>query len=144
MAFIFTMRSTPVNGNTMHRRDNTATSNGSLPAISEDSAAFILRRDTPPIPPRAIDRPANAKLFGLRAPVILANDELGPPAYSQFDGPNGEKLANARIGISNNKHIARRGGWKRLTIIALIIALCLIALIVGLVVGLRKENGSSK
>jgi hypothetical protein len=91
----------------------------------------------PPVPPRAWNRPPN-KIFGLGA----------PPAYSPFDstgveGPHGEKLADVRKGLINNKHIAKRGGWKRLTIIALVIILCLVGLIVGLVVGLRNRHKTS-
>jgi hypothetical protein len=75
------------------------------------------------------------------------NYERSPPAYSHFDvdveGPNGEKLADVRKGISNNKYIARRGGWKRLALLALIAILCIVALIVGLVVGLRKRDRTS-
>jgi hypothetical protein len=82
----------------------------------------------------------------LGAPSKL-NYEGSPPAYSHFDvdveGPNGEKLADVRKGISNNKYIARRGGWKRLALIAFIVILCIVGLIVGLVIGLRKGNNNS-
>jgi hypothetical protein len=78
----------------------------------------------------------------------MLHHELSPPAYSQFDGtrvegPKGEKLADVRKGIANNKHIAKRGGWKRLALIATIIILCAIALGVGLGVGLHKRHSSS-
>lgn len=143
MAFIFAMRST-VDGK-MHRRDNTSsTTNSSLPVIAEDGTSIISRHDTPPVPTRATNRPPNHR-FGLRAPPILFrdNNDQGPPAYTQFEtvieGPHGEKLVDVRKGFHNNKHIAKRGGWKRLLIILLII-LCLIALIVGLVVGLKKKK----
>ena len=43
----------------------------------------------------------------------------------------------------NNKHIAKRGGWKRLLIIAIIVALCIVGLVVGLVVGLRNRHKNS-
>jgi hypothetical protein len=132
MAFIFSMRSTPVGS--MHRRD--PASGSTLPPISEDGSS---------IPPRAWNRPPH-KIFALGAPPKL-NCEGSPPVYSHFDvdveGPNGEKLADVRKGISNNKHIARRGGWKRLALIALIAILCIVGLIVGLVVGLRKRNSNS-
>src|SRR6266542_5625590 len=102
MAFIFTMRSIPVEGS-MHRRDS------SLPALSEDGASFVEPRQPPPIPPRAWNRPLN-KQFNLGAPLAL-NYEGSPPAYSHFDdtgveGPHGEKLSEVRKGITNNKHIA--------------------------------------
>jgi hypothetical protein len=141
MAFIFAMRSTPVGS--MHRRD--PASGSTLPAISEDGSSFLESREPPPIPPRASNRPRH-KIFASGAPPKL-NYEGSPPAYTHFDvdveGPNGEKLADVRKGILNNKHIARRGGWKRLALIALIATLCIVGLIVGLVVGLRKRNSNS-
>jgi hypothetical protein len=146
MAFIFTMRSTPVGS--MHRRD--ISSAGSLPVISEDGRLSLTFSsddppDTPPVPPRAWNRPAD-KRFGLGTPRSYF--EGSPPAYSHFDavgieGPNGEKLADVRKGIYNNKHVAKRGGWKRLALIALIAILCMVALVVGLVVGLRNRSHNS-
>lgn len=143
MAFIFTMRSTPV-GSSMHRRDPNSVS--SLPPIEEDGASFAVPRDPPPVPPRAWNRPAH-KVFGLGSPPRL-NFERSPPEYSQFDstgveGPHGEKLSDVRKGIYNNKHIAKRGGWRRLALIALISILCIVGLVVGLVVGLRHRHSSS-
>lgn len=147
MAFIFTMRSTPVDAS-MSRRE------GALPAIAEvrdsyiadDSGSFTAPRPAPPVPPRAWNRPAH-KVFGLGAPPRL-NHDFSPPEYSQFDsvgveGPNGEKLSDVRKGISNNKHIAKRGGWKRLAIITIAVILCIVGLVVGLVVGLRNRHKSS-
>lgn len=143
MAFIFTMRSTPIGGS-MHRRD--LTSSSSLPAISEDGASFVEPRQPPPVPPRAWNRPLN-KQFNLGATPAL-NYEGSPPVYSHFDdtsveGPHGEKLSEVRKGVTNNRHIAKRGGWKRLGLIALIAIICIVALVVGLVVGLRNRNRSS-
>ena len=118
----------------------------SLPPIEEDRSSFTSPPRSPPVPPRAWNRPAH-KVFGLGAPPRL-NFEGSPPEYSQFDstgveGPNGEKLNDMRKGISNNKHIAKRGGWKRLVVIALIAVLCIVGLVVGLVVGLRHKHHSS-
>lgn len=64
--------------------------------------------------------------------------EIPPPKYSVWDatGPKGEKLTDVR----ENKHIARRGGWRRIFIIGIIFTATLVALIVGLVVGLRSEH----
>lgn len=136
------MRST--SAGSMHRRELSATS--SLPVIEEDRDSFGPPRVAPAVPPRAWNRPAH-KVFGLGAPPRL-NFDSTPPAYSQFDstgveGPKGEKLADVRKGITGNKHIAKRGGWARLCVIALIILLCLVGLIVGLVIGLRKHKSSS-
>lgn len=54
----------------------------------------------------------------------------------------GEKLAELRKGLENNRHIAKRGGWKRLLIVAFVLLLIIVGLVVGLVVGLRKTGGS--
>lgn len=43
----------------------------------------------------------------------------------------------------NHKQVARRGGCKRLVIIALLVTLALLALILGLVLGLRTKNAHS-
>lgn len=128
----------------MHRRDPNSAS--SLPPIEEDSSPFTPPRDPPPVPPRAWNRPAH-KVFRLGSPPRL-NFEGSPPEYSQFDssgveGPHGEKLSDLRMGIGNNKHIAKRGGWKRLAVIALAVILCVVGLVVGLLVGLRNHHGSS-
>ncbi|KAH7319171.1 hypothetical protein BKA65DRAFT_96090 [Rhexocercosporidium sp. MPI-PUGE-AT-0058] len=143
MAFIFTMRSTPVGS--MHRRD--PQSAGSLPAISEDGSSFLEPRHPPPVPPRAWNRPGH-QIFGLGVPPTL-NFDGNPPPYTHFDqskeveGPKGEKLSELRRGLENNKHIAKRGGWKRLAIIAAVIILCIVGLVLGLVVGLRNKNKGS-
>ena len=142
MAFIFTMRSTPVSR--MRRPDPGSPS--TLPSIAEDIPSFNSPRSPPPVPPRAWNRPEH-KVFGLGAPPRL-NSEKSPPEYSQFDstgveGPNGEKLSDVRKAVHDNKHIARRGGWRRLALIALIAILCIVALVVGLVVGLRNKHNSS-
>jgi hypothetical protein len=127
-----------------HRRDPPPTS--PLPVISEDGTLFSTKRGTPPIPIRASNRPSH-KHFALGAPPRHSYDS--PPAYSHFslddDGerPNAEKLAAAREGVLNNKHIAKRGGWKRLLILGIIVALCIVGLVVGLVVGLKKKHKNS-
>lgn len=62
--------------------------------------------------------------------------------YSVWDvsGPRGEKLMDMR----NNKYMVRRGGWKRLCLIFLVVAIIAIALGVGLAVGLRKAHMRSR
>lgn len=134
MAFIFTMRSTPTSS--MHRRGDPPSS-GSLPAISEDSASFLEPRAAPSVPARSLNRPLKQSPLGY---------EGEPPPYSHFDesgsvtGPKGEKLADVRRALGNNKHIAKRGGWKRLAIIAAVVVACIIALGVGLGVGLKHKS----
>jgi len=133
------MRSTPASS---HSRNPSSSS--PLPAISEDGTSSVEPR--PPIPLRASNRPPN-KHFALGAPPRHNYDS--PPAYSHFsfdddaERPNAEKLAAARNGVLNNKHIAKRGGWKRLLVIAIVVILCIVGLVVGLVIGLRNRHKSS-
>ena len=131
----------------MHRRDPSSATTSTLPAISEDSASFITPRDAPPVPPRAWNRPTN-KQYGF-GPSGLPYNGTPPPAYNQYDftgieGPNGEKLTEVRKGWGDNKHVAKRGGWKRLGLIALAVILVILALGVGLGVGLKKRNSDNK
>jgi len=64
--------------------------------------------------------------------------EKPPPQYSFWDvtGPKGEKLTDVR----NNKHIAQRGGWRRICLIFLFVLVVILALAIGLGVGLQKHN----
>ncbi|KAG9249282.1 hypothetical protein BJ878DRAFT_563336 [Calycina marina] len=125
----------------------------SLPVIAEERNSYLEGAHTPPppltpaIPPRAWNRPVSKiwELGSSHEPRIER-----PPPYDQFDahdvkGPNGEKLTDVRKDrIQNNKHIARRGGWKRLLLIALMTIVIIVGLVVGLVVGLRNcKNKSS-
>ena len=57
-------------------------------------------------------------------------------------GPSGENLEDVRSGLNNNKHIAKRGGWKRLALLMVIAIIFIVALVVGLVVGLHERNSS--
>lgn len=64
--------------------------------------------------------------------------EVPPPKYALWDvtgPPKSDKLADVR----NNKHIAKRGGWRRTCLIALLVTAVVVALVVGLVVGLRNR-----
>ncbi|KAF4631990.1 hypothetical protein G7Y89_g6139 [Cudoniella acicularis] len=139
------MRSVPLGDTSMHRRHPSASS--SLPAISEDGS-FIESCDAPPIPPRATHRPTNQNL-ALSSPPIF-NYDRSPPEYNShfkegpLDGEGGEKLSGLKWGLANNKHIAKRGGWKRLGIIAAIVLFCIVGLIVGVIVGVESRHSSSK
>lgn len=64
--------------------------------------------------------------------------ETAPPGYTLWDvtGPRGEKLRDVR----NNKHLSRRGGWKRALLVLLVLVALAIGLGVGLGVGLAKRN----
>lgn len=153
MSFVFPVRSTarPTAVRTMSTHSRTPTSS-SLPAISEDGASFLEPRVVPPVPPRSLNRPAPRAQVPGQPP--RHNYEKSPPPYSGFDpvgvtGPNGEKLADIRKDITrdikNNKFVAKRGGWRRLAILAVILMLIIIGLGLGLGVGLHnKNNGSSR
>jgi hypothetical protein len=134
------MRSTPASA---HRRETTGSP---LPAISEDGTSVSEAQHPPPIPVRASNRPA-PKDFAFGAPPRHRYDS--PPTHTHFslddegERPNAEKLAAAREGVLSNKHIVKRGGWKRLLIIGIIVVLCIVGLVVGLVIGLRNRDTSS-
>lgn len=147
MAFIFTVRSTPPptrHGRTGSMHHHRAPSGGStLPRISEDGSDTTT---VPTVPVRAINRPRH-KIFGLgNSPRY--QDEGSPPEYNYLEwmdwhgprDPNGEKLAAMRNNGKNHKHIAKRGGWKRVAIIGALVLCIVVALVVGLVVGLRKKH----
>jgi hypothetical protein len=125
-------------------RSRTAAAASTLPAISEDSNASVA--ESPPIPLRASNRPAH-KHFALGTPPRHSYNS--PPAYNhssiddEGDGTNAEKLAAARQVVLNNKHIAKRGGWKKLLVLGIVAALCIVGLVVGLVFGLRNRHKSS-
>lgn len=116
-----------------HRRDR---SGNTLPAIDEDGAAYSF-----PVPPPVPTIPPSYSSSPQRSPDD--NDNL----YSAFSdtsstAPVGGMGSDEKPigGIRNRKQIAKRGGWKRLTLIIAIALLCLIGLIVGLAVGLTQRN----
>lgn len=117
------------NGSKRSRASSTHSPAARLSIIEEDG-------DIPPMPPRAHHRPFHRR-WNIGDPPRF-NAEKSPPKYSVWDtaGPKGEKLADVR----NNKHIARRGGWKRMCLITLLTIGMIVALVVGLVFGLRKKN----
>lgn len=115
--------------------------------MSEDTRLSVIAEDgdaqpvppVPPIPPRASNRPLGRR-FHLGDPPRHSY-EKSPPPYSVWQsvtGPKGERLADVR----NNKYVARRGGWKRLCLVAFGVTALLAGLIVGLVVGLRRKNSN--
>ncbi|MCJ1339284.1 hypothetical protein MMC09_004573 [Bachmanniomyces sp. S44760] len=116
---------------------------GSRHNLPEDGRLAVIAEDgeAPPMPhspPRT-----HHKLYSRRwafGDPPRHSFEKSPPPYSIWNitGPKGEKLADVR----SNKYIARRGGWRKLLIIALLVLAVAIALIVGLVVGLRHKDSS--
>lgn len=112
-------------------------------SVPQDQRLSVIAEDGDVPPVQAGPRKAHHRPFSRRwnlGDPPRHSYEKSPPAYSVWNvtGPRGEKLTDVR----NNKYIARRGGWKRLLILALILATILAALIVGLVVGLRKKDNS--
>ena len=109
----------------------------------EDQRLSVIAEDGDAAPVQAVSPKAHHRPFSRRwnlGDPPRHSYEKPPPAYSVWNvtGPRGEKLSDVR----NSKFIARRGGWKRLLILAFIIAAVLVALIVGLVVGLGKKHNS--
>lgn len=131
MAFIFTMRSpTP---DTAVAPNTTAAQPGS---IDERLSTIMENGDAPPPPTtvKASHRPSYRR-WQLGSPPSF-RFESPPPPYIEDIGPHGEKLSDVR----NNKHIARRGGWKRLCILLIVLTAVIVALAVGLAVGLKKSK----
>ncbi|KAL8774084.1 MAG: hypothetical protein Q9209_001192 [Squamulea sp. 1 TL-2023] len=119
------------NGFKRSRASSVHSPNVRLSIIDEDAAS------APPMPAKAHHRPFHRR-WNLGDPP-RSSFESPPPKYSVWDtmGPKGEKLADVR----NNKHIARRGGWRRIFLILLILLTIIVGLTVGLAIGLRnKEN----
>ncbi|MCJ1479526.1 hypothetical protein MMC13_008212 [Lambiella insularis] len=124
--------------------------NTSQPSIarSHDARLSIIVEDgdVPPGPylqPKTQRRPFS-KAWLLGSPPRHSYEEP-PPKYSLWDvtGPKGEKLMELRHNINANKHIAGRGGWKRLFLLVLMVIAIIVALAVGLSIGLRNRNNSS-
>ncbi|KAI9744461.1 MAG: hypothetical protein M1818_001990 [Claussenomyces sp. TS43310] len=115
-----------------YRRD---LSGNTLPAISEDDSDS--RSSVPSRSPPGGKQAGPLRFSPAHTPPGMA------VAFSDTSSTlNGDEKG---LGLRNNEHIAKRGGWKRLALIALIVILCLVALIVGLVVGLtnRTKHNSS-
>jgi hypothetical protein len=91
----------------------------------------------PDIPPRSQYR----RFFD----TFQASQARGTPPYPEYNdndvrGPRGEKFSDLR----NNRHVAKRGGWTRVLLIALIVLLVIVGLAVGLGVGLTRPKRSSR
>ena len=131
MSFNFSRPSFPRHSTRGSRRSRHSSPDARLSVIAEDGPV----PPVPPVPQRAYNRPFSRIWHG---DPPRHSYENSPPRYSVWDatGPKGEKLVDVR----NNKYIARRGGWRRFFIIAIVAIAILIALIVGLVVGLHEKH----
>ena len=63
--------------------------------------------------------------------------EASPPKYDVF---NENQRKRRFFGWRNSPQIAKRGGWKRLLVLALVLLAIVIALAIGLGVGLTRQN----
>ncbi len=112
-------------------RANSSTTDVRLSIIIED-------RDLTPRP----DKTYFHLPFGRRWIIIddlpRPSFDRSPPKYSLWDatGPKGDRLWE----VTENRYISRRGGWRRISLIGLIVAAVVVALVVGLAVGLKKKD----
>ena len=123
-----------------HSTHNAKRSRAGSRASSLDHRLSIIAEDSnnPPVPPpvhQTHNRPFHRRFLG-EPPRYRVGRE--PPKYTLWDvtGPKGEKFDDLR----NNAYVARRGGWKRICVIAFLLIACIVALAVGLAVGLNKKK----
>ena len=116
-------------------------SNRSLVSIGENRLSIIAEDGyeapaTPKPPARILPLPHRfIRRHNIEpSPRYLA--EKSPPPYSAGILSRNEKLVH----VKRRSCLPERGGWKRLTAIALVLIAVLVALVVGLVVGLRKHE----
>jgi hypothetical protein len=66
----------------------------------------------------------------------------GPMGYSYdiFSEKTGLPPPTLTRRLKSSNFVQRKGGWKRLLLIALVLLLCIIAIVVGVTVGLKKQN----
>ncbi|MCJ1409114.1 hypothetical protein MMC19_003192 [Ptychographa xylographoides] len=119
------------------------------PADGEGRLSVIIEDGDASAPPRLVPKPPQrrpfSRLFVLGSPPRHSFEE-SPPSYTKWDeGDGGEEHTGRGTfrAMRENKHIAGRGGWKRLLVIVLVVVAIIIALAVGLAVGLRKRNDHS-
>jgi hypothetical protein len=69
-------------------------------------------------------------------------DPVGPMGYSYdiFSEKAGLPPPTLTRRIKTSNFMQRKGGWKRLLIIAFILLLCIIAIVVGVTVGLKQHS----
>lgn len=119
--------------------------NTSQPSISRphDARLSVIVEDGDVLPEHKTQRRPFRRTWLLGPPPRHSFDEP-PPKYSLWDvtGPKGEKLMELRHNINNNKHIALRGGYKRVLLIILLVMTIIVALAVGLSIGIRNRNSS--
>lgn len=104
-----------------------------------DRLSVILENGDASFAPRKSPRSSHqwSKKSGSLAGTTLFEDP--EDAYDQPPDRNAEKLEQLR----NNKHIAKRGGWKRLALCIAVSVVVVVAVVVGVVVGLKKRSPST-
>lgn len=104
-------------------------------SIIEEDANYV--QLPPTSPPKTHNRPFHRRFLG-EPPSYSGRS---PPTYSLWDvtGSKGEKFEDLR----NNAYVARRGGWRRICTVIVIVITCVIALVVGLAVGLHNKHNNS-
>ncbi len=152
MASLFGASSTQAKRSSMNRAElASSSSEGTLPVLAEDKSSFLESWDAPPVPPRALNRPKNRNSMLGSSP--RRSYEGSPPEVTYFasvkaegplaEGPETKKLSELRRRWMNNKYVSKKGGWKRLAVIGVVITLCIVVLAIGLGVGLKKHKSSS-
>jgi len=105
-----------------------------MPSIHED----VDEGPAPALPQRSHLRSASGGYHGYGN-----SGDLGPPPYSQAGsdgtGPDRYSLPHKEGVIRDSEWFQRRGGWKRLTAMALILTALIVGLGVGLTIGLRSR-----
>lgn len=101
------------------------------PAVPKRSAS---RRSTKPVSPAAI---YNYSPFSSRSPTNSA-----VPTLSSIDDavPDRKPENYENAAIQWQERVARRGGWYRIPLIALLLVAVIVGLSVGLTLGLRKKK----
>ncbi|KAF2234139.1 hypothetical protein EV356DRAFT_515800 [Viridothelium virens] len=83
--------------------------------------------------------PFHMKFLAAESPLRKSIDKGS--SGSEATSPSSEK--EAQKGLAENRHIARRGGWKRLALLLLLLVLTLLALGLGLGLGLTRKTHTS-
>lgn len=115
----------------------------SQPSLSTpaDARLSVIAEDGDvPLPPRAVTRTHHrpfSRRWNLGNPPRHSY-EKSPPEYSLSDQSPPKK--RRFMALRNNKQLAKRGGWKRLLCIILLLIAVIVALAVGLSVGLKQHN----
>jgi hypothetical protein len=119
-----------------------------LPVISEDGNDFMIA----PTPmgagvngmnkmPMRTTATANSMTTKPWAKVQNSDSPRSYMSMSDASGSDTDHEMEKRLNeLRENPQIAKRGGWRRLALVAGIMVLCIAGLVAGLVVGLKRNN----